>query len=185
MKKVWQNVIIEELRAAMAQLQEDQLDRLIEAITVPGRRVLCVGVGRVLISMKAWVKRMRHMEIDIDYVGSETEEPIGPGDLLLVASASGESIFPVQIARKAKSLGASIFYIGCTQGSSADQLADDRVILAGRTKNSGQTGFRSVQPMSTLFEQELYLLYDTLTLEIMDRHGWSEVDVKNRHANLE
>lgn len=185
MKNTWHRVILQELETAMDRLDEAQLDNLVAQLTVPGRRVLCVGVGRVLISMKAWVKRLRHLDIDINYVGSESEEPVGPGDLVLVASSSGESIFPVAIARKAKSVGAEVFYIGCTLGSSADQVADHRLILAGRTKFARPGEISSIQPMSTLVEQQLYLLCDALALEIMARNGWTEETVKHRHANLE
>ena len=185
MKRPWHQVILSELTDAMNRIDESQLDALVAAMTTPGRRVLCVGVGRVLISMKAWVKRLRHLDIDLNFVGAESEEPIGPGDLLLVASASGESLFPVAIARKAKSMGAEIIYIGCTVPSSASELADKVVQLAGRTKFSRPEDPVSIQPMSTLFEQQLYLLCDAITLEIMDRNGWDEAYVKNKHANLE
>ena len=185
MKQIWQKTILAELEQAMATLKEEEMDRLVEAMMQPGRRVLIVGVGRVLLSMKAWVKRMRHLDIDINYVGSETEEAIRPGDLLVVASGSGESIFPVAIARKAKELGAEIAYVGCTVGSSAEELSDLRVVLSGRTKQSGTGGFATIQPMSTLFEQQLFLLGDALSLEMMDRRGWSEAEIVAHHANLE
>lgn len=107
------------------------------------------------------------------------------GDLLIVASASGESLFPVAIAKKAKQFGATVLYLGCTPASSADELADLHVLLRGRTKFTPPGDPVSVQPMSTLFEQQLYLLCDMITLKIMDRLGWDEATVKARHANLE
>ena len=185
MKQRWDKIILRELTDAFDALDEAQMQRLVDELLVPGRRVLCVGVGRVLISMKAWVKRLRHMNIDLNYVGAESEEPIGRGDLLIVASASGESLFPVAIARKAKQLGATVLYLGCTPTSSANALADLHVLLRGRTKFTPANDPVSVQPMSTLFEQQLYLLCDVITLEIMARLGWSEETVKERHANLE
>jgi len=185
MKKNWNEIILQELGDAMSRLQEEQLDSLAEALLTSDSKVLCVGVGRVMISLKAWVKRLRHLGIHINYVGSESEDPVGTGDLVLVASASGESIFPVQIAKKAKSVGAKVFYIGCTPGSSVDCLADGRLLVAGRTKFSGPEDLVSIQPMSTLFEQQLYLLCDSLALEIMERKGLTEESVKHYHANLE
>ena len=185
MKQQWTQVILGELTSAMAQIDEGQLDALTEELIKPGRRVFCVGVGRVLLSMKTWVKRMYHLEIDINYVGSETEPALREGDLLLLASGSGESVFPVKIGEKAKGYGATIAYIGCTPGSSAERLSDLQVILPGRTKNSGDGGFATIQPMSTLFEQQLFLLGDALALEIMERRGLKEADVRAHHANLE
>ena len=100
MKQRWDKLILRELSAAFDALDETQVEALIDELLKPGRRVLCVGVGRVLISMKAWVKRLRHMNIDLNYVGAESEEPIGRGDLLIVASASGESLFPSRSRKK-------------------------------------------------------------------------------------
>ena len=183
--QAYRQIVIGELDRTLSAVDEGQYQAFVAALTQPGRRVLCVGVGRVLISMKAWVKRLVHLDIDINYVGSESERPIGPGDLLIAASASGESIFPVAIAKKAKELGAQVAYLGCTPGSAVDRLADLRLILQGRTKFTGKDQPVSVQPMSTLFEQQLYLLCDIITLDLMQRNGWEESYVKGRHANLE
>lgn len=185
MEKQWHSIILGELTDALSRMDEAQLNDLVDQLTVPGRRVLCVGVGRVLLSMKAWVKRLCHLGVDINYVGSESEEPIRENDLLLAVSSSGESIFPVAIAKKAKSLGATVFYIGCTEGSSIDSIADHRLILVGRTKFARPGEIQSIQPMSTLVEQQLYLLCDAVALEIMARNGWTEETVRHNHANLE
>ena len=67
MKQRWDKIILSELSAAFDALDEAQVETLIDELLKPGRRVLCVGVGRVLISMKAWVKRLRHMNIDPNF----------------------------------------------------------------------------------------------------------------------
>ena len=89
------------------------------------------------------------------------------------------------IARIARNLGARVAYLGCTPGSSVDELADLRLLMRGRTKVPTPGAYPSRQPMSTLFEQELYLLGDIVALEVMERRGWTEEDVRDRHANLE
>lgn len=58
-------------------------------------------------------------------------------------------------------------------------------MLKGPSKNSAADEHTSKQPMTTLVEQQLYLLGDMIALEIMDRRNWSENDIKDRHANLE
>jgi len=177
-------VIIGELTQVFDCLNEKELDAFADELMKP-RRILVAGVGRMMISLKAWVKRMVHLGLDMNYVGSETENPLHEGDLLIVASSSGESAVPKTIASIAKDMKAHIVYIGCTAGSTVERMADSRVLLAGRTKFSHDGEFQSVQPMSTLVEQQLYLLGDILSLEIMKRKGLSEEDVKRDHANLE
>jgi len=181
----WKDVVISELSAALSSIDEKQYKDFLSMLLRNNQKVLCVGVGRVLISLKAWVKRLVHLDIDINYVGSETEPPVGSDDLLIVASASGESIFPVAIAKKAKVLGADVAYIGCSPDSTIAQIADICMILKGRTKFSGEDDKVSVQPMSTLFEQQLYLLCDIIALDIMEMNNWDESHIKDKHANLE
>lgn len=177
-------VIIGELEQVFDRLNEEALESLVSEMIKP-RRILVVGVGRMMLSLKAWVKRMVHLGLDINFVGSETETPLHEGDLLVVASSSGESAVPRIIAAIAKEKKAQIVYIGCTPGSSVDCMADSRLLLSGRTKFARSDEFQSVQPMSTLVEQQLYLLGDLISLEIMKRKGLSEEDVKKHHANLE
>jgi len=184
MVKDFREIILNELSLSLERIDETEFQHFIQQLIRP-RRILVVGVGRVLISMKAWVKRMVHLKLDINYVGSETEMPVGEGDLLIAASSSGESAIPAAIARIAKQKGAEVAYIGCSQDSTIAHMADYRILMAGRTKFNREGEFASVQPMSTLFEQQLYLLGDIISLEIMRENGWSEEDIKNRHANLE
>ncbi|MDO5563933.1 MAG: sugar isomerase [Eubacteriales bacterium] len=185
MTKNWTKLILLELNDTLLAIDENKMDDLIEELCKKERKVFVVGVGRVLISLKSWVKRLCHMGIDINFVGSETEKPIQNTDLLIVASSSGESIFPYQIAKKAKKYNANIFYIGCTKDSSIDQISNNRLILKGHTKLSNVNEYKSIQPMSTLFEQQLFLLCDIIALEIMHKNSWNEEVVKEKHANLE
>ena len=120
------------------------------------------------------------------YIENRTDKQlIVTNDLLVVASASGESKLPVALAKIAHNLGVTIAYVGCTPGSTVDSLANLRVIVPGRTKFAGPNNYPSLQPMSTLFEQELYLLGDVIALCIMEHNGWNEDSIKDRHANLE
>lgn len=179
------SLVLGELQDTLPTISEEEFSDLVDQMMVPGRRVLVMGVGRVLISLKAWVKRMKHLGIDINYVGDETELPVHEGDLLIVGSSSGESKLPVAIAKIAKGLGVHVAYVGCMPDSTIAKMADSRLLLRGRTKFPTANEYPSKQPMSTLFEQELYLLGDVIALEIMERRGWTEEDVKDRHANLE
>ncbi len=176
--------ILSEMEAVCELVNQKEVTQSAELI-IQANRVLVVGVGRVLISLKAWVKRLRHLGIDINYVGSETEAAVLKGDLLIVASSSGESIIPVKIAEKAKSLKVDVLYIGSNPDSSAGTLADYSLRIPCKTKLGLPDEFHSFQPMSTLFEQVLYIMGDALTYEIMDRMTFNEEEIKNNHANLE
>ncbi|HWQ77972.1 MAG TPA: SIS domain-containing protein [Anaerovoracaceae bacterium] len=177
-------VILDELTQVFDRLSEKEFEAFLDELIKP-RRIFVIGVGRMMISLKAWVKRMAQLGLDVNYFGSETEGPLREGDLLVVASSSGESAVPKAIVPIARERKAHIVYIGCTADSAVDRMADSRVLLTGRTKFRREGEFQSVQPMSTLVEQQLYLLGDMLSLEIMKRKGLNEEDVRRNHANLE
>lgn len=176
--------ILEEMDAIMQMIDRAAVDE-VSNYAVNAKKVLVVGVGRVLISLKAWVKRWKHLGIDINYVGSETEGAVGPGDVLIVASASGESVFPVQIAKLAKKFGAAVVYIGSNPKSTCGSLADYAVRVPCKTKLGLPGEYRSWQPMSTLFEQVLFVLGDVIAYSIMEKKNLDEQAVSANHANLE
>ena len=180
----WSTLVLAELSESLEFMSDSDFLILVEKLK-SSNRVVVVGVGRVLISLKAWVKRLNHLGIDIDYFGSETEKPVGEDDLVLVASSSGESIIPKEISAIAKKKGASVFYVGCNDQSSVAKASDQMLILRGKSKLDSELQSKSKQPMSTLFEQQLFLLGDMIALEVMNTKGISEDDLKYEHANLE
>lgn len=176
--------IIKELNGVYSLISDEDINKVSDLI-INSNRVLVVGVGRVFISMKAWVKRLKHIGIDINYVGSETEGAVHKGDMLIVASSSGESLIPVKIAEIAKRNEVTVVYIGCNPNSTAGKLSDYYLKIPCKTKLGLPGEFESFQPMSTLFEQALYVLGDIMSYTIMDKKNFDENEVRNNHANLE
>jgi 6-phospho-3-hexuloisomerase len=103
----------------------------------------------------------------------------------LVASGSGESIIPVQIALKAKELGANIALITAASASTLKSIADITLHLSAPTKKSTNEGAKSIQPMSTLFDQSLHIAGDIIVLLIADIINCKTDTLWQYHANLE
>ena len=81
-------------------------------------KVFFVGVGRVMLALECIAKRYAHLGIHAVVVGEITEPAITPKDVLVVGSGSGETLFPLGIARKAHSIGAKVVHIGSNPKSS-------------------------------------------------------------------
>ena len=180
----YRSKVISEIDTVLKLIKEEDVKTVSDMI-INAERVLVVGVGRVLISLKAWVKRLRHLGMDINYVGSETECAVHKGDILIIASSSGESAVPVTIGEIAKKQGVTIVYIGCNPKSSAGKLSDYSLRIPCKTKLGLPDEFESFQPMSTLFEQVLYILGDIIAYTIMEKIDMDEAKIRNSHANLE
>jgi 6-phospho-3-hexuloisomerase len=177
-------LILGELETALSAVDASQAEAAAEALSA-ARNVFVIGVGRVFLSLQAFAKRLNHLQVRAFPVGSIDEPPIGEGDLLVVGSGSGETIVPVAIARKAKSLGAPILYIGSNMSSTIAGLADLALRIPCRTKLCRADEISSAQPMSSLFEQALFLTCDCLCLMVAKRRGIDPAVAAAAHANLE
>lgn len=177
-------MIAEECQKALQKIDEEQSQKLVEAI-LNADEVFFIGVGRVMLSLQAICKRFAHFGIKAHCVGEITEPAITDKDLLIVGSGSGETLFPVAIAQKAKKIGAKVAWIGSNQESTIAKLADYKVRIPVQSKLNKPDELHSQQPMTSLFEQTLLLYGDSLAMEIMERKGLQFENLWKFHANLE
>ena len=142
-------------------------------------------VNKALLSLQAICKRFAHLGIGAHYVGEITEPAITDKDLLIVGSGSGESLFPVAIAKKAKALGTKVAWIGSNAHSTIAELADYQVRIPVQSKLACPDELRSQQPMTSLFEQTLLLYGDAVARVIVERKALDLMSLWQYHANLE
>ena len=179
------NLILEEIGRALAAVEEPQAEGLVQAI-LSAEKVFVVGVGRVLLTLQALVKRLNHLGVPAWYVGAVTEPAITGRDLLIVGSGSGESVVPVAIARVAKKHGARVAHIGSNPQSSLAPLTDLFVRVPVQTKLNLPGELASRQLLSSLFEQCLLVLGDAVCLRLAELRGIpAGADAWGQHANLE
>jgi 6-phospho-3-hexuloisomerase len=177
-------LVLKEVCAALRAVDPMQIDALVDTIR-GADKVFVTGVGRVRLSMMAWVKRLNHLGIRAYCVGDLNEPAISNQDLLLVGSGSGESVVPLAIARVASSLGAKIVHIGSNPSSSLAPIADFMLRIPVRTRLELEDELPSEQIMTSLFEQVLFILGDVVCLIIAKREELDLAGLWLHHANLE
>lgn len=173
-----------ECQRALLAVDEADTERLIDML-LSARRVFLVGVGRVMLSLQAIAKRLAHIGIETHIVGEVTEPAIGKEDLLIAASGSGESIFPREIAKKAKHIGATVVMIGSNRDSTLARSADFLLRVPTNTKMHCADEIPSEQIMTSLFEQFLLLYGDILAKMIVTQKQIDIASLWDHHANLE
>jgi 6-phospho-3-hexuloisomerase len=190
------NAVISEIKQCLASVSDKQTQKLINEIIL-AQRVFLVAIGRVNLSLQCFGKRLAHLGIKVELVGSLTEKPATSKDLLIVASGSGESLIPVQIVKKAKSIGCKIFLITSAKKSTIKKMSNFYVELKTPTKkdftnnlneslfDSASKSQKSVQPMSSLFDQALHIYGDIVSLGIIDKLKINKNKLWKHHANLE
>lgn len=178
-------LVLSELDQTFAQVDESAFNLLIEEVK-KADRVFVMGVGRVMLMLQAFVKRLNHLGFKATYVGAIDEPAITNKDLLIIGSGSGESILPLAIAKKAKSFGAKIYRIGSNPDSSITQYEDGFLRIPCKTKLNLPDEIGSNQLMSSLFEQMLLLVSDVLCYELnCDETRLNNQILWQKHANLE
>lgn len=177
--------VLEELNRTLNSIDPASLERLADEI-LAADQVFFVGVGRVLLSLQSVCKRLAHLGIRAHYVGEITEPAITKNDLLIVGSGSGASLFPLGIAKKARSAAdCRIVHIGSNPNSEMKEIADFMVRIPVRTKFYLDDEIDSCQPMTSLFEQSLLLVGDILAKMIIEHRKLDMKGLWQYHANLE
>ena len=177
--------VVSEIRTTLNSVDPAFVEQLVQDI-LAADQVFFVGVGRVLLSLQAICKRLCHLGIKANYVGAINEPAITKNDLLIVGSGSGESLFPLGIARKARAAAdCKIVHIGSNPDSSMKTVADYMVRIPVRTKLYLSDEVDSCQIMTSLFEQSLLLLGDVIAKMIVEERKLDMKDLWQFHANLE
>jgi 6-phospho-3-hexuloisomerase len=177
-------IILQEIQTVLSKVDNNQAENLINEILQAQKIVVC-GAGRVGMAIRGFGMRLGHLGLKAYTLGDSTVPGIGEGDLLIVASGSGETqtIYDlVSIASKNKS---RIAAITGNPDSRIGQLADVVVKISAPSKTKAVDNFKSVQPMTTLNEQCLGLFFDAVSLKLMDKMGESHDTMWARHSNLE
>jgi 6-phospho-3-hexuloisomerase len=177
-------LVLDECDEALKQVDIAKVEKFIELLLI-AERVFFVGTGRVLLSLQSMSTRLRHVGLETYHVGQTAEPPITERDLLIIGSGSGESIFPVAVAKRAKELGVRIVHIGSNPMSSLKDITDLFIRIPARTKLNLADEIDSKQPMSSLFEQCLLLFGDIVANMLIHRKGLTPATLWSRHANLE
>ena len=189
------NLIIDEISDILNNIPLSQTQNLINQI-IKTNRIFLVAIGRVNLSLQCFGKRLAHLGFKVELVGSLTEKPATKKDLLIVASGSGESLIPLHISRKAKSVGCKILHITSSKKSSIRRIADHVVELKAPTKiiskiktkdslSDSASKTKSIQPMSTLFDQVLHIYGDIVSVQIIEKLRLNKINLWKNHANLE
>ena len=176
--------ILGEISSVLKKINQDEIKDLIGLISNSKTIVTC-GAGKVGMAIKGFSMRLGHFGYKSFHIGDTTLPSIGEGDLFIIASGSGETQTIYDLTKIAKSNNAIVFAITSNLQSRIGLLSDALILLDAPSKTKKVDGFTSIQPMTTLNEQCLTILFDSIVLNIMDATGETHDTMWNRHSNLE
>lgn len=174
-----------EIRDAVADIDPAAMEGMVDELA-RARRVVCHGVGREGLMMRALAMRLYHMGLDAHVVGDMSCPPVGPGDLLVASAGPGGFSTVDELIGVARRAGARVACVTAVPGGSAAQSADCVFLIPAQTMASDQgAAATSVLPMGSLFEGAQYLAFELLVLALRDRLAVDPAAMRARHTNLE
>lgn len=180
------SMVSREISGCTAMIDAASVSALMDEIEGAGR-IFCAAAGRSGLAMRGFAMRLMHMGRRVHVVGDVTTPSIAAGDLLLIGSGSGSTASLVQTAGKAKSIGTRIALITIDPSSPIGEMADCvvRIPAPSPKARAGVDSVSSAQPMGSLFEQSMNILFDSTVMLLMERGGLDSAAMFTRHANLE
>lgn len=178
-----EEIIAEEISRGVSDLDQQEIETLADAI-LTASKVFVYGAGRSGYMMQALAMRLGHVGLDVWVVGETTTPAIGPGDLLVVGSGSGQTRITLAMVEAAKAREARCACITAHPDSPVGR-ACDIVLTIPTPVTKVDTDRPSRQPPGSLFEQCLLVVGDALVMHLMLRLGTTETDLRARHTKLE
>lgn len=149
------------------------------------KAIVCHGVGREGLMMRALAMRLFHLGRDAHVLGDMTVPPVGPGDLLVVSAGPGHFSSVAALAATARAAGARVACVTAHPDGAVPAAADRVLHIPAQTMADDRGGAASVLPMGSLFEGAQFLVFELLVLALRDRVGETAATMRARHTNLE
>lgn len=178
------NLILGEITQVLNCINEEEVKVFLESI-LNANKIVAFGAGRVGMAVRGFAMRLGHLGFNAHTLGDSTVPSAGSGDLLIIASGSGETQTIYDLAIIGKKNGCKILLVTGNPESRIGQIATEIVKIEAPSKTKQVSGFASKQPMTTLNEQCLMVFFDALVLLLMEKMNETHDTMWARHSNLE
>ncbi|MEC2039611.1 6-phospho-3-hexuloisomerase [Bacillus altitudinis] len=176
--------ILSELSEHSPAIQDEQAEQLVKSI-LAARKVFVAGAGRSGLVGKSFAMRLTHIGVEAYVIGETNTPAFTSEDLLIVGSGSGRTETLLVLAKKARAIGGSVASFTLSAESPIADLSDEVILLSGAPKDQHEGNHHTIQPMGSLFEQTLLLMYDAVILRLMEMKELDTHKMYGHHANLE
>jgi len=189
--------IIAGIKRSIEELNIKEVEQLIKLLLeAKDKKIFIVGMGRSGFVARAFALRLMNLGFNVYFLGETITPAAEKGDLLIAISGTGATKMVLTAGSAAKDIGASVVAITSFPESQIGQMADHVVTIKGRTKSGWPKeedylarqiiGEREpLTPLGSVFENNCMVFLDSLVVELMQRLGRTEEDLKRRHATLE
>lgn len=174
------NVILDEITSVLSKVDMGQLEDVVDSVK-RDVSIFVDGEGRSGLMGKGFAMRLMHLGYRVYAVGETINPAVQKNDIYFAISGSGESGNVVLNTKKAKEKGCFIISVTSKSESTISSLADKLIVVPGTTKGDNGEQRKSVQLLSSLFDQSLHIVLDALCLMLSRKDNVSNSEATAKH----
>ncbi len=182
--------ILGKIKEVTDKISPEDFDNFINLI-IKAPRIYIIGAGRSGLIARAFGMRLVHLKKKVFIVGETITPAMKKGDALVAVSGSGKTTWVVETARASKALGGKVAAITWDPSSELANLAEIVVVIKSEAIPRKITGYTTrelmglpLPPLGSLFEISTLIFFEACVLELMNRLGIEEEEMRKIHANL-
>lgn len=184
------NTVQNEISEVLNSIDENKLNQFVDLLSNPNVKVLGYSAGRMGFGLKAFMMRLNHLGIHAYWFGDNYIPPMNENDLFICCSNSGttKSVANIMDIFKTKAKGKVIAFVGnedSKMGKDADLTIKFKTCNGGLNSDDDASKINSIQPMTTLTEQSMFILFDLVILMLIDKLHININETKKFHSNIE
>ncbi|MGZ7444336.1 6-phospho-3-hexuloisomerase [Paenibacillus sp. TH7-28] len=177
-------LVLKEIQGVINKIDEKCLEE-IAAILFDGKRIFVTGEGRSGLMAKSFAMRLMHLGATVFVVGETITPSIEKGDMLVAVSGSGKTKSVIWTAEKAKSIPCQVVVITANPDSELASHASLVAVVPAATKYRTEHEPASIQPLGSLFDQSIHIMFDTICLIYSKLKKIDHEQAFQRHSNME
>jgi 6-phospho-3-hexuloisomerase len=177
--------MLAQLETVLSRISPEDTEALLDDIQ-SANRIFIVGRGRTGMIAGMLAMRLMHLGLPTYVVGEITTPRITSKDLLVACSGSGEVRMVHQMVGIAHAANARTVLITYNPKSAISAAVNRIVTIPVKLEAEGKRNTTEVVfPLGSRFEESLLLYLDLVVLYLMRRMSITELEMANRHTNLE
>jgi 6-phospho-3-hexuloisomerase len=176
--------ILKEVETVLSQVEQEQL-REIAIRLKTAKRIFVVGEGRSGLMAKSFAMRLMHLGATVYVVGETITPSIGESDILVAVSGSGTTKNVVWTSEKTTTIGCPVLAVTTSPESPLTAVAEQILHIPAATKYRRENELKTIQPLGSLFDQCVHILFDTICLLFSELNQVDHQQAFNQHSNLE
>lgn len=184
------NAVSSEIREVLESVDDEKIKQFVDILSKQNIKVLGYSAGRMGFGLKAFMMRLNHLGIHAYWFGDNYIPPMNENDIFICCSNSGttKSVADIMCIFKSKAHGKVVSFVGNEDskiGIESDLTIKFKTCNGGLNSSDDPSKIDSIQPMTALTEQAMFILFDIVTLMLMNKLNISSAETKQFHSNIE